>query len=66
MDAGLQLTETEVMVFAGADTVTVAVPNFVVSCTDFADTVAVPAPDGVNTPPDVMLPPVADQVTAVL
>lgn len=28
--------------------------------------VAVPAPDGVKTPPEVMLPPVAVQVTALL
>ena len=43
-----------------------AVPNFVASCTDFAVTVAVPAPVGVNTPPAVIVPPVADHVTAVL
>ena len=28
--------------------------------------VPVPAPDGVNTPPDVIVPPVAVQVTAVV
>lgn len=62
---GVQLTFTETI--TGEDvTGTAAEPNFVVSCTDVAVTIAVPAPDGVNTPPAVIVPPVADHVTAEL
>lgn len=54
------------MVLEDKVTVTVAVPNFVASCTEVALIVAVPAPDGANTPPAVMVPPVADHATAEL
>jgi len=37
-----------------------------VSCVEVAVMVAVPVPLGVNTPAAVMVPPVADQVTAEL
>ena len=47
-------------------TETVAVPNFVASCTEVAVIVAVPVPAGVNTPPLEIDPPVAVQVTALL
>ena len=43
-----------------------AVPNFVVSCVEVAVIVAVPVPVGENTPADVIVPPVADHVTAEL
>ena len=46
--------------------VTVAEPDLDVSCTEVAVIVALPVPDGVNTPPGVMLPPVAVHVTALL
>jgi hypothetical protein len=46
--------------------VTVVEPDLVVSCAEVAVIVAVPAPDGVNTPADVIVPFVAVQVTAVL
>ena len=65
MDAGEQTTVTDVIV-AGAATVTVAEPNFVESSVDVAVIVAVPAAEGVNTPADVIVPPVADHVTAEL
>lgn len=45
---------------------TVAVPNFVVSCVEVAVIVAVPAPEGVNTPAALIVPPAADHVTAEL
>ena len=47
-------------------TVTLADPDLVVFCVDVAVMVAVPAEVGVNTPPDVIVPSVADQVTAEL
>lgn len=47
-------------------TVNVVVPTFVGSWIDMAVTVALAAPDGVNTPAAVTVPPVADHVTAVL
>jgi hypothetical protein len=37
-----------------------------VSCVEVAVMVAVPVPLGVNTPAGVIVPPVADQVTAEL
>jgi hypothetical protein len=43
-----------------------AVPNLVVSCVEVAVIVAVPVPLGVNIPADVIVPPVADHVTAEL
>jgi hypothetical protein len=65
MDAGEQTTVTDVIV-AGTATVTVAEPDFVESSVDVAEIVAVPAAEGVNTPADVIVPPVADHVTAEL
>jgi len=62
---GVQFTLTPVMVEA-AFTVTAEDPVFVASCVDVAVMVAVPAPDGVNTPAAVIAPPVADHVTPVL
>lgn len=46
--------------------VTVVEPVLVVSCADVAVIVAIPAPEGENTPPAVIVPPVAVQFTAVL
>ena len=65
MDAGEQATETEVIA-EGMVTVTVAEPDLVESAVDVAVMVAVPAADGVNTPAEVIVPSVADQVTAEL
>jgi hypothetical protein len=65
MDEGEQLTETEVII-GGTVTVTVAEPDLVVSCVDVAVMVALPAADGINTPAEVIVPPVADQVTPEL
>jgi hypothetical protein len=65
MDAGEQSTETEVI--AGDEvTVTDADPDLVASWVDVAVIVAVPAPEGVKTPDELMVPPVAAQVTAEL
>ena len=50
----------------GAVTVTVALPDFVVSCFEVAVTVAGPIPLGVKTPDGVIVPSVAVQVTAEL
>jgi hypothetical protein len=65
---GLQATWTEVIVEEGAAcTLTVAVPDFVVSCTLLAVTVTVPADAGaVRSPFSLIAPPVADHVTAEL
>ena len=52
------------MIAEGKIIVTVAEPDFVVSCVDVAVIVAVPAADGVNTPEEEIEPPVAVQVTA--
>lgn len=57
-----QTTETEVTV-TGTFTTTDAEPDLVESCADVAATLAIPAPLGVNTPADVIMPPVAVQVT---
>jgi hypothetical protein len=55
---------------AGGATVTVIIaePEMFVNpdWTEFAVQLALPPLDGVNTPPDVMVPPVAVQVTAEL
>ena len=65
MAAGEQSTETEVI--AGDEvTVTDADPDLVASWVDVAVIVAVPAPEGVKTPDELMVPPVAAQVTAEL
>jgi hypothetical protein len=55
IDAGVHTTETEVIV-GGAVTVTVALPDFVLSCVDVAVTVAVPALAGVKTPEVLTVP----------
>jgi hypothetical protein len=61
---GLQEIETEVMVVADVVTVTVALPFMVVSWTDVAVTVTVPAVAGaVNNPEELIVPALADQVT---
>jgi hypothetical protein len=65
MVAGEQSTETEVIV-DGLVTVAVADPDLVESCVDVAVMVAVPSVVGVNTPPDVIVPSVADHVTLEL
>src|ERR1039458_2176883 len=65
MGAGEQSTETEVM--AGvAVTVTGADPDLVASCVDVAVMVVLPAAVGVKTPDELIVPPVAAQVTAEL
>jgi hypothetical protein len=68
MEDGVQTSETPVIVDAAAVTVMFAEPDMFVypTAAELAVQVAVPAPDGVNTPPDVMVPPVAVQVTAEL
>ena len=68
MEEGLATTETPVTVGAGAVTLMAADPATFVEpdCVDVAIQVPVPAPDGVNTPPDVMVPPVAVHVTLLL
>ena len=56
-------------IFGPCDTVTVAVPDFVVSSTEVAVTVTLPAADGVNSPAVLMVPAVegvTDHVTALL
>ena len=54
------------MIVTGTVTVSVADPAFVVSCVDVAVMVAVPPAVGVNTPAEVIVPSVADQVTPEL
>jgi hypothetical protein len=65
MDDGEQVSVTDVIV-GGTATVTAAEPDFVESSVDVALIVAVPAAEGVNTPADVIVPPVVDHVTAEL
>jgi len=68
MDAGEQVTDTEVIV-AGTVTVTVAEPDLVESCVEVAAIVAVPAPAGVKTPALLTVPMLVgltDHVTAEL
>ena len=65
MDAREQSTETEVIV-GGPVTATVADPDLVESCVDVAVMVAGPAAAGVKTPDELMVPPVAAQVTLEL
>jgi hypothetical protein len=62
------LTVTEVIVGGGTLTVTIAVPDTFVYplWPEVALIVAVPAPDGVNTPEELITPSVADQLTAEL
>ena len=68
MDAGVAATVMEVIVKGTEVTVMLAAPEMLVNpaCAEWAVQVPVPAPDGVKTPPEVMVPPVAVQVTAVL
>lgn len=73
-DCGVAPTANELgesMVTAGAGllgtaTATDVVPDFVESCVDVAAMVAVPDAAGVNTPAELIVPSVADHVTAVL
>ena len=65
IEDGEHETVTEVMVSA-TETTTLVEPDLVVSCVEVAVMVAVPVPLGVNTPAGVIVPPVADQVTAEL
>jgi hypothetical protein len=59
---------TLVIVGAAAATVTFADPEIFVypAWAELAVQLPVPVPDGVNTPADVIVPPVAVQVTAEL
>ena len=70
MEAEVGTTETLVTVTAGGVVVTamLAEPDTFVNpdCAEWAVQVPVPVPEGVKTPPAVMVPPVAVQVTAVL
>ena len=43
-----------------------AEPDLLLSCVDVAVQVPTPGPDGVKTPPGVMVPPVAVHVTPLL
>jgi hypothetical protein len=65
---GAHTSETPVMVGAPAVTVMFAKPEMLVNpaWVELALQVPVPAPEGVNTPEEVMVPPVAVQVTAEL
>ena len=65
IEAGEQTTDTAVIV-TGMVTVTVDDPDLVESCVEVAVIVAVPAPAGVKTPADVIVPPLAVQLTAEL
>lgn len=65
IDAGVQVTETEVIVEA-AVTVTVAEPDLVESAVELAVMVAVPGPAGVNTPAALIAPALTVHVTALL
>jgi hypothetical protein len=62
---GRQVTETEVIA-GGTATTIVADPNLVASWTEVAVIVPIPAADGVKIPAGVIVPPVADQITAGL
>lgn len=64
---GAHETSTEVIVEADEFTATVAVPDFAGSCVDVAVMTALPATAGaVNDPDALIVPLVADQVTAEL
>ena len=64
---GLQETETEVMVGGGVVTVSVVLAVLLVSWTDVAVTVTVPTVAGaVNIPEELIVPALADHVTAEL
>jgi hypothetical protein len=67
MVVGVHVTVTDVMVLAGACTLTDAVPDTAVFCTLAAVTVTVEAVDGaVKAPFAVIVPALADHVTAEL
>ena len=66
MDVGEHETLTEVIVGGTAVTVTVVIPDLVESWVEVAVTVAVPVAEGINTPAEVIVPPVAVHVTAEL
>jgi hypothetical protein len=65
---GVQTSETPVMVGPADETLMFAEPKIFVYpvAEELALHVAVPAPEGVKRPADVMVPPVADHVTAEL
>jgi len=65
MEVGEQTTETAV-IEEGAVTVTVAPPDLVESSADVAVMVAFPTAEGENTPAEVIVPSVDDQVTREL
>ncbi len=67
IEEGAAVTVIPVTV-GGTVTVIVAVPETFVypACAELAVHVAVPVPAGVNTPAEVIVPPVAVQVTAEL
>jgi hypothetical protein len=65
--AGAQLIETDVIVGDVNCTTTAAVPDFVVSCVLVAVTVTVAADAGaVKSPLELIMPPLADHITAEL
>jgi 2-keto-3-deoxy-6-phosphogluconate aldolase len=66
MLVGVQETLTEVMVEGTVVIVTLALPNFVESWVEVAVMFAVPVLEGVNTPAEVIVPPVAVQATVEL
>jgi len=70
IDDGFAVTATPVTVtepeVGAADMPIEAVADLVLSCVDVAVQVPVPTPEGVNTPPDVIVPPVALHTTALL
>lgn len=68
IEEGVAVTAIFVTVDAAALTAIVAEPETFVypACAEFAVHVAVPAPDGVKTPAEVIVPPVAVQVTTEL
>jgi hypothetical protein len=51
---------------AAVETTTLPEPDLLVFCVEVAVMVAVPVPLGVNTPPEVTVPPAAVQLTAEL
>ena len=65
MDEGEHDTTTEVIVGV-AITVTAAEPDLVVSSVEVAVMLVVPVPDGVNNPPELIVPSVAVQDTPEL
>ena len=65
IELGEQITETDV-IEGDALAVTEADPDLVASCVEVAVMVAGPAAAGVKTPAELIVPPVAPQVTAEL